>query len=130
MSRWTYLGERPGVNAKRVAVWRDEAGEQHAWKAMPATRGVVGYLYDVAEFNGTTWPKPQWTNEQADDIVNVRLENDHQQQEWAIESAERKAKERTELSSLYAELDKVTEGLSYEARTALLHNIQRRMWSR
>lgn len=128
---WTYLGERPGNKHKRVAVWRDDStNESLAWKATPNTRGVVGYQYTVTDFDGNTWPSPQPTGEAAPDLVNVRLENDAQQQVWRREAAERRMAQRTELQPLYDELDKLTKGLSLEGRDALLDLVRRRVWSR
>lgn len=127
MITWTYLGEREGKTTKRVAVYRQDDGERVAWKSTPRTRGVVGHKYTAESFDGEHFPALELAGP-ADDIINIRLEDDRQREVWGHAAAVRKAKQRSELSGLDSAIEAAVKGLSYEAKAQLIRHVERKVW--
>lgn len=126
--RWTYLGEMPGSDTKVVAVWRTGDGERIAWKSTANTRGVVGYQYDVAEFDGTKWPAPKWTGEQAEDVAELQLIARAAADRKRIEQAIARAKRNPAHQALMDRVAEFAAGMTWEAKEQLAKELARAVY--
>lgn len=122
---WTYLGEAPGKNTKTVAVWRTETGERLAWKSTTGTRGAVGFLYRVENFDGDKWPHPEWTGDAADDAAQLILEDRAITSRRRTEQAIAKAKRTLPHQDLLDQVTAFAKGMSWEARQQLADELTR-----
>lgn len=132
---WTYLGERPGATAAKVAAWRRETtelGELIAFKATANTRGRVGYQYAINfdEVKGTAnFVSKEFLNVRAEDAPNIELENENEAYKLSKAALERNAPRRKEINEALAPLVKLAFGLGVPARSALIQYVERTIWS-
>lgn len=126
--RWVYVGLLPGKTLKTVAVWRRPDGSRVAWKPSSDTKGVVGYLYELAtdyDDQKGEWPGTTWTGELAEDATELQLRERGRQQDRDRQAAELKASKNPEYQPMLERLTRLSEGLSHYARLALVEECQR-----
>ncbi len=91
--RWVYLGEHTGNKIKRLAAFRDEAGQTFTFKFTAAYgRLSVGYLYTILTNESSIRGSFGWTGDKADDFDEIRMQARRREQERETAAMQDKAR--------------------------------------